>query len=279
MIERTPGRFLVALTASQRVRVMAAVMHGPADELRERHQLRPTSAVLAAEGLVAAVLLSAHLKGDERMTVDVHAEQPEFVFLADINADGTLRARFSPTHVGPHLRFSGPLMAMKSLGPRELYRGVSEVRNETFSGALQRFLTTSQQVDARVRVRARVNEAGEVVFAAGLLVERLPGMDPEEFAGLFDEPLRTDFEALMTNFAFGKLAGETVEVLGSQDFVYRCSCSLERVVAVLRSMGPDELASLRAEQGRAEVTCHYCNSRYEVDGDGLDRLIAELQGS
>ena len=54
MSQRLPGRFLVALACDGRVRVMCAVMEGPADELRARHTLEPTAARLGAEGLVAA---------------------------------------------------------------------------------------------------------------------------------------------------------------------------------------------------------------------------------
>lgn len=252
---------------------MAAAMAGPSDEVRERHALERSSAILAAEGLVAATLLAAHVKGEERLTIDVRAARPQFSFLADINADGTLRARFSPTRTPPLTRFGGTLMALKSLGPQELYRGIAEVRNERFEGALQRYLTSSQQVDARVRIEAEVDAAGRVVFASGLLIERLPSMDAATFAALFDEPLRGDFKALMTGFAFGQLAGEPVEILGTQDFVFRCSCSLERVKGVLRALGVEEAHRLKEEQGGAEVTCHYCNTRYALDGAELIALF------
>lgn len=274
MFTRLPGRFLVALACEGQVRVMCAVMQGPADELRERHALEPTAARLAAEGLVAAVLLSAHIKGEERMTVEVRSEAPLFTFSADIDATGTCRARFSPTRTDLRQRFSGIIAATKSLGPKILYRGVADVKEERFEGALQRYMTDSIQVDARVRIDAATDKEGRVSFASGLLVERLPGMLPETFAELFDQPLSEDFRALMTNFAFGQLAGGRVEVLGSQDFVYRCSCSRARVISMLETLGRTEMETLRVEQGFAEVTCHYCNTRYEVSGAELDGLIA-----
>lgn len=278
MPARLPGRFLIALACDGQVRVMCAVMDGPADELRERHLLEPTAARLAAEGLVASVLLSAHIKGEERMTVEVRSERPLFTFSADIDASGACRARFSPTRIDGPPRFTGVIAATKSLGPKVLYRGVAEVRDERFEGALCRYLTDSVQVDARVRIEAATGKDGRVNFASGLLVERMPGMSAETFAHLFDRPLEEDFRALMTNFAFGQLAGGRVEVLGSQDFLYQCSCSRERVVAMLETLGRVEMQKLRDEQGLAEVTCHYCNTRYEVTGPELDALIRTAEG-
>ncbi len=273
-----PGRFVVALACEGRVRVMAVVVVGPAEELRERHGLAGAAAVVAAEGLVAAVLLSAHVKGDERLSVDVRAQRPSFAFLADVNGDGMLRARFSPDRLPDAHTFSGTLSVLKSLGTKDLYRGVAEVRNERFDKALQRYLTTSQQVDARVRILADLDGEGRVVFAAGLLVERLPELTSEHFGALFDAGMEAEFKGLMTQFAFGQLAGGPVEVLGARDLFYQCSCSLGRVVDVLRSLGHAEVASLLAEQGRAEITCHYCNARYEVDAAGLGALLIELAG-
>lgn len=277
MGESRPGRFVAALGNEGRVRVMAVVVDGPAEEMRARHELDGEAAVLAAEGMVASVLLAAHVKGEERLTVDLRTERPPFVFTADVDGDGSVRARFRPQHVPPMGRhFSGMISVMKSLGRKELYRGVADVRRERWEGALQRYLVTSQQVDARVRIQADLGAKGGVAFAAGLLVERMPGLPVDEFAALYDDPLRSDFRELMTGFAFGQLAGSPVEVLGARDIRFRCSCSRQRVVAMLRSLGRDEVQGLLEEQGRAEVTCHYCNTRYEIGGDELRAMVARM---
>jgi molecular chaperone Hsp33 len=151
---------------------------------------------------------------------------------------------------------------------------VAEVQVERFEGALQRYLTSSQQVDGRVRIESAVADDGRVTFAAGLLLERLPHMEPDAFNDLVDAALTGDFRELMTGFAFGRLAGGPVEVLGSQEVVFQCSCSRERVVGMLRALGTVELVSLLEEQGRAEVTCHFCNTTYAVERPELAAMIA-----
>jgi len=277
------GRFVSALACEGRVRVMVVSAAGPAEELRQRHGLSGHAAAVAAEGLVASLLLSAHVKGEERLTVNVRAQRPDFAFLADVNGDGTLRARFTPARFGPLVgtltpTFSGIMSVLKSLGPKELYKGVAEVKRERFAGALQRYLTSSQQVDGRVRIQAELDEAGRVVFAAGLLVERLPDFPPEEFAERFNDTLGGDFRDIMDDFAFGQLAGGPVEVLGGRAVRYACTCSQERVVGMLKALGHAEVASILAEQGRAEINCHYCNTDYVVDAEGLGAILLELAG-
>ena len=270
------GRLVRSLACDRAVRVLVVVADGPARELCLRHSLTGSAAIAASEGLVAAVLLSSQVKGEERIAIEVHAEQPRFALTVDVWGDGPLRARFTPPQLPAFSRFSGFLSAIRTLDGRELYRGVAEVQDETFEGALTRFLTNSEQVDGRVRIQAELDEQGRVIFAAGMLVERFPDTDPESFAVLFDAPLAGDFKSLMTAFAFGQLAGQPVEVLDARDLEFRCTCSIHRVESMLRALGAPELRDMLDKDGGAEITCHFCNERYVLKAQDLQRLLAEV---
>ncbi|NOY24770.1 MAG: Hsp33 family molecular chaperone HslO [Oligoflexia bacterium] len=272
------GRLVRALACDRKVRVLAVVADGPARDLVSHHKLTAGAAVLASEGLVAAVLLSNQVKGEERITLDVQGERPRFALSVDVWGDGPLRARFTPANLAQTDRFSGYLSAIRSLDGKELYRGIAKIQDETFEQALSRYLTSSEQVDGRVRIQARLDKDGSPRFAAGLLVERFPDTDPEEFAAIFDQPLKGDFAALMTGFAFGQLAGQPVDVLEARDLEFRCTCSLQRVTRMLRTLGPTELRDMLEKDGGAEITCHFCNQRYDISADQLRALIAADDG-
>lgn len=272
------GRLVRALALDRKVRVLAVVADGPARELCRRHDLRGPSAMLGAEGLVSAVLLSAQVKGEERISIEVQGESPRFALTADVWGEGRLRARFTPAELPPtsSLSIKGFLSAIRSLDGRELYRGVAEIQDERFERALARFLTASEQVDGRVRVHVELAEDGLPAFAAGLLVERFPDLAPDEFAAMFDAPMQQDFRALMTGFAFGQLAGQAVEVLEARDLEFRCTCSVARVRGMLTALGPEELADMLEKDGGAEVTCHFCNTRYTLDEADLGEILEVL---
>lgn len=267
------GRLVRALACDRKVRVLAVVAHGPCAELVRRHHLRGTAAVLASEGLLASVLLSGQVKGDERITVEVQSESPPFAFVADIWGEGPLRARFRPEHIAGPAAFTGFLGAIRALDGKELYRGVGEVQDERWEAALQRFLQGSEGVDGRVRILAEVDEEGVPFFAAGLLVERFPDFEAEAFAALFDEPMRGDFKAMMTAFAFAQLAGGPLELLDARDLVFQCTCSAVRVRAMLKALGPDEVRDMLETDGGAEVSCHFCNEVYQVTGEELAAML------
>lgn len=276
------GRFLVALACGRRVRVQVMVLHGPARELCERHGLVEGAAVLAGEGLVAAALLSAHIKGEERLTLrvegspDADRDSPRFLFTADVDGDGAIRGRLSPTTFPRVASFDAIFSVIKSVGPKEVYRGHTTARQESFEAALQRYFNSSAQVDGRVRILAEADEQG-LRFAAGMLVERLPEMPAEDFAALLDQPMRADFRGLMTQVAFGQLAGEALEILDWRDYHFFCGCSRARVIGMLRGFGAQDLKELLTEQGQAEVTCQYCRTVQVVTGPELLALIKELE--
>lgn len=273
------GRIVHAVACERQVRVLVAVVDGPARELCRRHQLGPLSSRLAAEGLAAIALLSGQMKGDERQTVRIFSDRPKFTLEVDLYPDETLRARFEPADLREPAdgAFDGIIAVQKFVEDRQIYRGVADVQHETVEATLQRFYTQSVQVDAIVRVHAALDAAGKVRFAAGLIVERFPDMPSETFHALFDAALSQDFQALMTTFAFGQLAGSEVEVLEARDMRYRCPCSRERALNTLATLGADDLEKLLAEQGETSVTCHFCNEIYAFDAPALQNLIHQLR--
>ena len=67
--------------------------------------------------------------------------------------------------------------------------------------------------------------------------------------------------------------GLSIRVSG-RDLHWRCSCGQERIEVLLLQLGRDELARMLAEDGRAEVVCHFCNIPYQVGRERLAELIA-----
>ncbi len=264
------GRMLVALACHGGVRLLVVSLPGPAGELASRHGLGPAARLRAGEGLVAAALLSAHVKGEERLTFDLRCTAPECAGTFEVNGDGRVRGRFRPEGVPDGAALTGMLSVAKSLGRRELYRGVAEVQGETVEGALQRFLRESQQVDARVRVAVALDADGAIEYADGLLVERLPDHDPGAFAALVAE-LDGDLLRVLDELQVGRFGGGPIDLLGEAELRFDCGCSRAKVEAMIRSLGADEITAMIVEQGGAEVTCHYCN---EVNRFGVAELEA-----
>ncbi|MSQ01056.1 MAG: Hsp33 family molecular chaperone HslO [Myxococcales bacterium] len=268
------GRMTVATARQGGVRVLAVSLPGQAEELASRHGLAPGARKRAAEGLVAAALLSAHIKGEERLTLDLQVSSPPCAGVFEINGDGTVRGRFRPPDVRDQAELFGFLSVAKSLGARELYRGIAKVDAESIEAALQRFLRESQQTDAHVRLAIDLDADGLVEYADGIFVERLPHFPPEEFVALV-AGLDADTKRVVDELALGLLVGGTIDRLGEATLTFRCGCSRDRVITMIRGLGAAEISAMIEEQGGAEVTCHFCNEVSRFDAEELAGLRDE----
>ena len=55
-----------------------------------------------------------------------------------------------------------------------------------------------------------------------------------------------------------------------------CTCSVEKVETMLRSLGEAEVQSIIQEQGSIGVTCEFCNTDYRLDAIDAERLFKDV---
>ncbi len=253
-----------------------------ADQTRQLHELSGDAIRVAAEGIVASIFLAAHIKGEERITMQIQGSKPECAFMCDVDALGGTRARLTPEvlRLPPNARMEGMMMVAKSRPGLEPYRGVTEIKAENLESALTRHLGASAQIDVILRIGSEISDGGEVVRAGGVLIERLPASTVREveaaaeFAVRFD-PLREQrISQILANLAAGSVEEAEVSVLETRPLSWRCSCGQERVEAVMATLPTEELQAMIDEDGGAEVICHFCNIAYQVGPDRLGQLIS-----
>ena len=67
-----------------------------------------------------------------------------------------------------------------------------------------------------------------------------------------------------------------MDVLEESPVEYRCYCSRDRVTRALISMGKEELSKLMEEQGKAELTCQFCDKIYQYSNEELRMLLSDM---
>jgi molecular chaperone Hsp33 len=70
---------------------------------------------------------------------------------------------------------------------------------------------------------------------------------------------------------------EDMRLFDDERVRFRCSCSRERVVNVLRMLGYDEVQSILQERGAVDVDCEFCNQHYNFDPVDAEQLFASAQ--
>ena len=281
------GNLLIrALGADGAVRCIAVDATGVVRQTIQTHELSGGLAWFAGEALVANYLLSGHIKGEEQISLQVRLQAPEVHYFGQVTSDGICRARVAPADasipIGSPLQ--GIFQAVKSVVRKELYRGASLLDEESLQQALSRYMASSAQIPAYLRLGAIMDTAGQVSFAGGLIVERLaeeagmPFLDDEAFAKRYERIEGSDLEGIVREVADGSLFGEPVQQIWQKPLVWQCRCSAQRTEAALTVFGRSAVREMLDEDGQAEVICDYCGHPWVIPGERLQAILEALPG-
>ncbi|WP_275107291.1 Hsp33 family molecular chaperone HslO [Sulfobacillus harzensis] len=222
-----------------------------------------------------------------RLTVDVQGGGPLGRVVAEVLANGDIRARVQHPAVDLPLRADGKLPVGQAVGTDgffrvlrqeadgQWYQSQVELRTGEIGDDFLHYLWQSEQVSSAVSLGVLVGTEGLVVGAGGLMIQALPGC-PES---LLDQVAR-DFERL-TQISRRLADGETLEsfvkmVLPEpirwyprEPLQFRCWCDRERIADTLKTLPYADLTDLISDGG-AEVTCHFCRRAYHFSQNELE---------
>ena len=243
-------------------------------------------AELLGEAAVAAALFTGHAKVDGRLSVQLRAQGALRTLFAECTAAGTLRgiAQFDPDAPPPSrdLRALGDdtVLAITienlSLGGRDpvRYQGLVELAADNLGEAFEGYFRQSEQLPTRLLLACY----GE--RAAGLMLQKLPGDEGDldgwiRAGALFETLGRDELLALPPADIVHRLFHEEApERLGDKPLRFACSCSQERVAAMMVSLGADEAgAAVEAGGGEAQVRCEFCGQEYRFTQEQVDGLF------
>lgn len=246
----------------------------------ERRAYPPAVRQVLGEATAAAALLSATIKFDGLLTLQIQARGPLRLVVVQVTSERTLRAlaRWDGEPEPAPLRDlcgDGTLVLTIDLGQgREPYQGMVSLRGDTLAEALEDYFARSEQLPTHVHLTA--NER----VAAGLLLQRLPGADADADAwnrlGTLAATLRPaellelDAPTLLRRL----FHEEDVRLFDPDFFSYRCTCSRERTAAMLHTLSENELRQDLDHQGAIHVDCEFCGHRYAFDSIDIARLFA-----
>jgi molecular chaperone Hsp33 len=244
-----------------------------------------TALELLGEAAAAAALFTGHAKVDGRLSVQLRGSGALRTLFAECTAAGTLRgiAQVEDGEPARDLRAmgDGAVLAITIENPvgrdREpvRYQGLVPLASDSLAGAFEAYFRQSEQLPTRILLAADDRRA------AGLMLQKLPGDSGDEdgwarAGALFDtlspaELLDWPADALLHRL----FHEEAPEALGDRPLRFGCSCSRERVGAMLQSLGRDEAdAAAAANGGDVRVRCEFCGQSYDFDPDQIDALFA-----
>jgi molecular chaperone Hsp33 len=249
--------------------------------LLERYDYPPVVRDLLGQALAAVALLSATIKFDGSLILQVTGNGPLNLLVVQAGKHGTVRglARWQSEVPDANLaaQFGDGRMVI-TIDPgegRERYQGVVPLEGASLSEALEGYFIRSEQLPTRLWL------AADGQRAAGLLLQALPGeqRDPDAFNRAViladtvedEELLEWSVETLLHRLYHE----EDVRLLEGSPVSFRCGCSRERVADMLRNLGRAEVEGILADEGVVEVHCEFCNAGYRFDAVDAEQLFAE----
>jgi len=65
-------------------------------------------------------------------------------------------------------------------------------------------------------------------------------------------------------------------ILSKYPVRFECNCSREQTMALLASLGRDEIEEILNNEGQAIINCQFCHEEYTFDRDDLETILAAM---
>ncbi|ALK98375.1 Hsp33 chaperonin [Massilia sp. WF1] len=270
-------------------------------EIQSRHAYPKAVKGLLGEMVAASALLSANLKFNGSIVMQIFGDGPVKLLVVECDADLHLRAtaKLSPGAVVPDnasvtelLNTGGQGRFVITLDPKDKvpgqqpYQGVVPLHGEDIATVIENYMLRSEQMDTKLWL------AADDKVARGLLLQKLPrhsnGEDQvaqateEEDLETWNramalggtlqqkELLEADVATLLKRLFWE----ETIRVFDPLHPEFRCSCSREKVGNMLKMLGKEEVDSALHDLGQLAINCDFCGKHYEFDAVDCAQLFA-----
>ncbi|MFT2097558.1 Hsp33 family molecular chaperone HslO [Marinomonas sp. 2405UD66-6] len=190
---------------------------------------------------------------------DDSQEVPEVISLKEVLAGGYLAITIKPKN-----------------GQR--YQGIVEIVGDTLSECLEEYFAQSEQLPSRVWLAANGAQCG------GLFLQRLPSEQAKEgdedawerFTHLASTVNEEELLGLETEVLLHRLYHEEeVRLYDTKSMQFGCSCSRQRTMDAVMSLGQEEVREILIEQGSIKADCQFCAEKYEFTAADLEDSLGD----
>lgn len=251
---------------------------------------------LLGQLMAASAMLSASLKFDGSLILQIQGDGPVRLMVAECNSTLGLRATFKlrddlPLNEGASFQelvnLDGRGICAIILDPHNRqpgqapYQGLVPLVGNSVAQALESYMHSSEQLETRLVLQANAQRA------VGLMLQQMPTGGGKSTEAIHDadgwdrllalsqtlqadEHLNTPLDELAKRLFWE----EEAEMLADRLPHFHCTCSADKVRRMLVSLGPEEIEQALAEKPVIEVQCDFCGAAYAFDKAACDGLFA-----
>lgn len=236
---------------------------------------------LLGETAVASVLLTGTLKFEGRLSIHARGAGPVTLLTAEATHQKTFRCL---SHYQSDLPDSNDLQEL--LGQAQLaitidpvngqrYQGIVPLERHRLTDCLAHYFELSEQLDSFFMFATNEHAA------YGLMLQKLPGYREIEDQDAWERIVKLAETLGPREFADNDNATlshrlfhqEDVTLFDPETVSFACTCSRERSLASIRSLGKDEALDILESEPVIGIDCQFCNAHYEFDRSEIHHLF------
>ena len=288
------SQILRAMTTDGTARVLVINSTGIVREAQKIHQTAPTATAALGRLLTATSMLGSLMaEKEETLTIGVQGDGIMGKLLVVSDYYGNVRGYVENPLADPPLKENGKLdvggavgqgilYVIHSLGGGEPQTGMIALQSGEIAEDIAAYYASSEQVPTVCALGVLVDTDYTCRAAGGVLIQLLP-FPSEETVGKLEENARkltqvssmVDAGMTLEEMMALVLDGIPYDLFDTIDVDYLCTCSRERMLQGITSLGREQVEELLAEQvaeGKAEeltATCRFCNAEYSFNKETL----------
>lgn len=253
-----------------------------------RHKLDPVSSHLLCRSMSAALLTSVSLNENEQYffrwdysgkakSILVHVNELAETrgFISDPALSGVI------TDESDLFGESSRITRVKSIGSDTLSQGTTDSRLNDPVKDLAFGFSFGDQIETELLVLVGFQSKNDqpVRICQGVFLQAMPGCDLEYFeqvrTRLNSEPIRDSVANkeldtlslgnLLRELCDEDLSPDQIKLHQSITPVFRCTCSHDKMGAVVRSLPYNDRMDVVKKKETLVVRCHYCSKDYKID--------------
>ena len=276
--------------------IRCSVVHGTrmVNEMRWNHQLGILETLVLGHAYLAAALMSANLKGGDRIGLQVECSGPIKGLSVEANAFGEVRGYLyqMPIPIEKPLESfdltpfygAGFLSVIKfPEDAKHPFTGKVMMEYGRLAKDLALYYLKSEQIPTAISLGVSFDKQGEVTGAGAMLLQALPGAGEgilveleEKMPALVSMGEAVNQEEFPQDWIQESFGDYRPRLLNQRGVEFMCHCSRERIRTMIAMLKREDLAEMIANGPfPVEIRCHYCNTVFDFSRQDLLEIQKE----
>lgn len=264
------------------------------EEMRKIHNTSTTATAALGRLSTMTAIIGADIKNkNEKIITKIKGDGPAGMLISEVDSEGNVRSYMenpqldipsiiekNKLNVGGFVGHNGSLAVIRDFGFGEPYSGQTNLISGEIAEDFANYFYQSDQVPTVVTLGVLVDTDYTVKSAGGMFIQALPGYTEEDIDILEKcinklPPISTIYNQYSSPEEIFKeyFKEMNIKILGVENREYKCSCNKDRIEKAIISIGEEEINKILEEDHHIELSCSYCNKKYDYSEEEILELI------